>query len=117
MLNTIIEITTHPDNKRAEIDSTVTLTCTSSILSSDVTFTWTHNGTNFRQQQPINSITSRLTISNVSYSNGGSYVCIIEKGTLSVTSNIATITVYGKLNNKILISSNIYVCCSSQPND
>ena len=106
MLNTIIEITTHPDNTHAKIGSTVTLTCTSSILSSDVTFTWTHNGTNFRQQQPINS-TSRLTISNVSYNNSGSYVCIIERGTLSVTSNIATITVHGKLNNKILISSNI----------
>ena len=107
MSNTIIEIITHPDNKHAEIGSTVTLTCTSSILSSDVTFTWTHNGTNFRQQQPVNSITIRLTISNVSYSDSGTYACIIERGKLSVTSNIATITVYGKLNNIILILSNI----------
>ena len=79
--------------------------CTSS-LSSDVKFSWTHNGTIIRQQQPINNDTSTLTITDVSYSNSGSYVCIIERGTLSVTSNIATITVYGKLNNKILISSN-----------
>ena len=95
MLNIIIEITTHPDNKHAKIGSTITLTCTSS-LSSDVTFTWTHNGI-IRQQQPINSITSRLTISNVSYSDSGSYMCIVRRGSLSVTSNISTITVYSKL--------------------
>ena len=96
----LLEITTCPDNKQAIIGSTVSLACTSS-LSSDVTFTWTHNGTIIRQQQPINIDTSMLTITDVSYGDSGSYVCIIERGTLSVTSNIATITVYDKLNNKI----------------
>ena len=94
--NILLEITTHPHNKQATIGSIVTLTCTSS-LSSNVTFIWTHNDTIIRQQQLINSDTSRLTISNVSYSDSGSYVCTIERGALSVTSNIATITVYGKL--------------------
>ena len=86
------EITTHPDNRHAAIGSSVTLTCTSS-LSSHVTFSWTHNGTTIR-----NSDTSTLEISNVRYSDGGSYVCIVKSGSLSVGSNAATITVYGKLN-------------------
>ena len=91
----MLEITTHPHNKQATIGSIVTLTCTSS-LSSDVTFSWTHNGTNIRQQQPINSDTSTLTISNVSYSDSGSYMCIVRRGSLSVRSNTTTITVHGK---------------------
>ena len=97
--NILLEITTHPHNKQATIGSIVTLTCTSS-LSSDVTFSWTHNDTrtNIRQQQPINSDTSTLTISNVSYSDSGSYMCIVRKGSLLVRSNTATITVNGKLN-------------------
>ena len=91
----LLEISTHPVNKQATIGSSVTLTCTSS-LSSDVTFSWTHNNTIIRQQQPINNDTSTLEISNVRYSDGGSYVCIVKSGSLSVGSNAATITVYGK---------------------
>ena len=64
-----------------------------------MTFSWTHNGTNIRRTHlSISDATSTLTISNVRYSDGGSYVCIVKKGSLSVTSNTATITVYhGKL--------------------
>ena len=92
-----IEITTHPNNKQVTIGSSVTLTCTSS-LSSHVTFSWTHNRTTIR-----NSDTSMLEISNVSYSDGGSYVCIMKNGSLSVGSNAAIITVYGKLNYVIIL--------------
>ena len=60
-----------------------------------MTFLWTHNGTDVRRTR--SGATSRLTISNVRYSDGGSYVCIVKSGSLSVTSNTATITVYGKL--------------------
>ena len=92
----ILEITSHPPNKRLLIGSSVTLTCTSSV-SSNVTFSWTHNGTDIKTQSAANGDTSRLTISKVKYSDVGSYVCIVRSGSLSVTSNTATITVYGKI--------------------
>ena len=93
----ILEIITHPQNKQVKFGSSITLSCTSS-LSSNVTFSWTHNGTMIKTQSTVNGDTSRLTISNVRYSNGGSYVCIVRSGSLSVTSNTATITLlYGKL--------------------
>ena len=66
-------------------------------MSSNVTFSWTHNGTIIKIQLATNGGTSRLTISNVRYSDGGSYVCIVRSGSLSVTSNTATVTVYGKI--------------------
>ena len=101
----LLGIITHPDNKQAAIGSNVTLTCTSSISTSDVIITWSHNDTIIWHQQPVNSDTSgtsRLTISNVRYRDSGSYrcTCIVWKTpSLSVTSNSATITVHGKLNN------------------
>ena len=93
----ILEIITHPQNKQVKFGSSVTLTCTSSI-SSNVMFSWTHNGKIIRNTLPVNGDTSRLTKNIVRYSDGGSYVCIVKSGSLSVTSNTATITVYGKLN-------------------
>ena len=93
----LLGITTHPHSRHTKIGSSVTLTCSSSMISSDVTFSWTHNGTTIRTQSSTNSDTSRLTISNVRYSDSGSYVCIVRSGSLSVMSNTATITVYGKL--------------------
>ena len=93
----ILEIITHPQNKQVIFGSSVTLTCTSSIPS-NVMFSWTHNGTIIRNTLPVNGDTSRLTINNVRYSNGGSYVCIVRSGSLSVTSNTTIITVNGKLN-------------------
>ena len=94
----ILEMINHPQNMQVKLGSSITLTCTSSSMSSDVTFSWTHNGTIIRNHLPVNGDTSRLTISNVRYSDGGSYVCIVRSGSLSVTSNTATITVTGKLN-------------------
>ena len=96
----LLVITTHPDNKRAVIGSTVTLTCASS-LSSNAIFTWSHNGTIVTNQQTFNNYTSRLTISNVKYNDSGSYMCtcVAWKVSLVVRSNTATITVYGKLIN------------------
>ena len=60
-------------------------------------FSWTHNGTIIRNTLLINGDTSKLTTNNVRYSDSGSYVCIVRSGSLSVISNTATITVYGKL--------------------
>ena len=91
----ILEIITHPQNEQVTFGLSVTLTCTSSV-SSNVMYSWTHNGTT-NIQSTVNGDTSRLTISNVRYSDGGSYVCIVRSGSLSVTSNTVTITVYGKL--------------------
>ena len=102
----IVEITSHPHNRQISIYSTITLTCTSSI-SSHVTFSWTHNNTNIKRAHSsvTTGATTTLTITNVRYSDGGSYMCIVKRGSLSVTSNTATITVYGKLNLSITIST------------
>ena len=93
----ILEIITHPQNKQVTFGSSFALTCTSS-LSSNVTFSWTHNGTVIKTQSTVDGDTSRLTISNVRYRDGGSYVCIVRSGSLSVISNTAIITIYGKPN-------------------
>ena len=68
--------------------------CTSSI-SSDVTFSWTHNGTSISGSSTTGD-TSILTITSVRNSDAGSYVCTVSSGSLSVMSNTATLTVYGK---------------------
>ena len=112
----ILEIINHPHNMQVKFGSSITLTCTSSI-SSNVTFTWTQNITINKAQSTVNGDTSRLTISNVRYNDGGSYMCIVRRGSLSVTSNTATITVNGKL--KCMLYLNCYlmiiglVYCSS----
>ena len=94
----ILEIITHPQTKQVILGSSVTLTSTSSV-SSNVTFSWNHNGTIIKKLSIVNGATSRLTISNVRYSDGGSYACIVRSESLSVKSNTATITIlYGKLN-------------------
>ena len=82
------EIITHPKDKTVTHGSQVNFTCTSSV-SSDVTFSWTHNGTS------RSSTTSTLIITSVSYDDAGSYVCTVSSGSLSVMSNTATLTVYG----------------------
>ena len=97
MSDMILEIITHPQNRQLKFGSDVTLICTSS-LSSNVTFLWIHNGKTVWNYLSVNDATSRLTLSNVGYSDGGRYVCIVRSGSLSVTSNTATITINGKLN-------------------
>ena len=92
-----LEVTTHPQNTQVTFDSSVTLTCTTS-LSSNVIFSWTHNGTVIKNTLLVNGSTSSLTISNLRYRDSGSYVCIVRSGSSSVTSNTATIFVHsGKL--------------------
>ena len=114
MNDMILEIINHPQNMQVKFGSSVTLTCASS-LSFDVTFSWTHNGTIIRTQSTVNGDTSRLAISNVRYSDDGSYVCIVSSGSLSVTSNTATITIYGMV--KCMLYCNLITvslhCCSS----
>ena len=69
--------------------------CTSSI-SSDVTFSWTHNRTSISGSSiATTGDTSILTITSVMNSDAGSYVCIVSSGSLSVMSNTAILTVYG----------------------
>ena len=95
-INFAIEIITHPQDKLVPVNSTVNLTCTSS-LSSNVTFSWTHNGTSISGSSTTGD-TSILTITSVRDSDAGSYVCTVTSvysGSLSVISNSATLTVYG----------------------
>ena len=87
------EITIHPQDRVITTNSTVNLTCTSS-LSSNVTFSWTHNGTSITGSSTTGD-TSILTITSVRNSDAGSYVCTVRSGLVSVISNNAILTVYG----------------------
>ena len=87
------EISTNPHNKLVAANSKANLTCTSS-LSSNVTFSWTHNGTSITGSSTTGD-TSILTITSVRNSDAGSYVCTVRSGSVSVMSNTATLTVYG----------------------
>ena len=80
------EITTHPHHQKLEINSTMSFTCKSS--SSNVTFSWTHNGTSISGSSTTGD-TSILTITSVRDSDAGSYVCTVTSGSLSVMSNAA----------------------------
>ena len=92
-----LEITTHPQDKLVALDSMVSLTCSSSV-SSDVTFSWTHDGRNVTVQSASTGDTSILAINKVKRKrDSGSYVCTVMSGSLSVTSNTATLKVYGML--------------------
>ena len=87
-------MTLHPQDKLVPVNSTVNLTCTSS-LSSNVTFSWTHNGTSISGSSTTGD-TSILTITSVRDSDAGSYRCNVSSGSLSVMSNPAILTIYGK---------------------
>ena len=76
------------------VRSTVNLVCTSS-LSSNVTFSWTHNERAISESSSTGD-TSILTITNVRHRDAGSYKCTVSSGSVSVMSNPATLTVYGE---------------------
>ena len=67
-----------------------------------MTFSWTHNGTSISGSSTTGD-TSILTITSVRHSDAGSYVCTVSSGSLSVMSNTATLTLYGK-------NMHIYMC-------
>ena len=87
------EITTHPQDGVLAVNSKVMFRCISS-LSSNVIFSWTHNGRSIEGSSTTGD-TSILTITNVRDNDAGSYVCTVSSGSLSVMSNTATLTVYG----------------------
>ena len=95
----LIEILTHPQAKLVPIRSTFNFTCTSSVSSNhhNIMFSWTHNGISINQSSSTIDDTSILTITNVRQSDAGSYVCTVSSGSVSVMSNPATLTVYGKI--------------------
>ena len=94
LLYVMLEITTHPQDRLVPVDSSVSLTCTSSV-SSDVTFSWTIDGRDVTRQSISTGDTSILTITSVRSSDDGSYMCSVRSGSLLVMSNTATLTVYG----------------------
>ena len=88
------EIISHPQNKVLAVNSVENFICTSS-LSSNVIFSWTHNGTSSNQSSTTGD-TSILILSNVRHNDAGTYVCTVNSGSLSVMSDPATLIVYGK---------------------
>ena len=93
----LIEILTHPQAKIVPIRSTINFTCTSSVSSNhhNIVFSWTHNGTSSNESSTTGD-TSILAITNVRHGDAGSYKCTVSSGSVSVISNAATLTVYGK---------------------
>ena len=89
----LTEIISHPQAKVIAVNSTVSLTCTSS-LSSNVTFSWTHNGRSISGSSTTGD-TSILTITSVRNSDVGSYLCTVRSGSVSVMSNTAILTIFG----------------------
>ena len=87
----VTEFTSHPQNKQVSVTSVVNLMCVSSV-SSNVTFSWTHNGTSINGSSTTGD-TSILTFTSVRESDAGSYVCTVMSGSVSVMSNVATLTV------------------------
>ena len=85
----------HPKSKLIAVKSTINLTCIASV-SSNVTFSWTHNGTSIVGSSTTGD-TSILTITSVRDSDAGSYVCTVSSGSLSVMSSTATLIVYGEI--------------------
>ena len=65
-------------------------------MSSNVTFSWTHNGTSIAVSSTTGD-TSILTITNVRDSDAGSYVCTVSSGSLSVMSNTAKLAPVGMM--------------------
>ena len=88
-------IITHPQKKILVLNSTISFRCTASI-SSNVTFSWTHNGRSISGSSTTGD-TSILTITSVKDSDVGSYVCTVRSGSLSVMSNPANLGPIGML--------------------
>ena len=96
----LIEITAHPQDKLVPVNSTVNLTCKSSV-SYNVTFSWTRNGISISGSSTTGD-TSILTITSVRDSDAGSYVCTVSSGSVSVMSNTATLTLKSKCDNNLI---------------
>ena len=110
MYTFFLEITTHPQDRLVPVGSSVSLTCTSSV-SSDVTFSWTHNGKGVSGRSTPTGDTSTLTIVSARRShNNSSYVCTVRSGLLSVMSNTAALTIYGML--CTLVVNKTFTCCA-----
>ena len=103
----VTEIISHPENKQISVTSVVSLMCTAS-LSSNVTFSWTHNGTSISGSSTTGD-TSILTFTSVRESDAGSYVCTVRSGSLSVMSNVATLTVQNGMYECILSTTAFYL--------
>ena len=65
-------------------------------------FSWSHNGRSISGSSTTGD-TSILTFTSVRESDSGSYICTVSSGSVLVMSNVATLTVYGKI---------VYVCHS-----
>ena len=62
-----------------------------------MTFSWTSDGRDVTRQSTSTGDTSILTITSVRSSDGGSYVCTVRSGSLSVMSNTAILSVFGMM--------------------
>ena len=92
----LTEIISHPQSNQVLTGSRIILTCTSSV-SSDVIFTWTHNGKRLQHDRDrklrSNYGSSKVIITKVKRRDAGDYVCEARCGPLLVMSTTATLTV------------------------
>ena len=110
-MSILTEITTHPQNEVLAVNSVINFICTSSV-SSNVIFSWTHNGTSISGWLTTGG-TSILTITRVRHSDAGSFVCTVRSGSLSVMSNAATLTIYGMCTHRHFMKVITYVLVRS----
>ena len=104
-------IITQPQNKILELNSTISFRCTASI-SSNVIFSWTHNGTSINGSSTTGDA-SILKITSVKESDAGSYVCTVRSGSLSVMSSTATLAAIGMVHSYVCqITKYQYVRCA-----
>ena len=88
-----IEIKSHPQDALVTVSSEVKFRCVASV-SSNLTFSWTHNGSTVSGSSTTGD-TSILTITSVKNSDAGSYACTVSGESVSVISNAATLTCDG----------------------
>lgn len=89
-----LQITNQPQNQVVYLNQTNSATLVSGADGSQVAYQWFRNGT------AVGGATnSSLTLSGLQITNGGNYFIVASSGSYSVTSSIASVTIYAENNN------------------
>ncbi|HVU08966.1 MAG TPA: immunoglobulin domain-containing protein [Verrucomicrobiae bacterium] len=84
-----ISIFTQPSNQVVAVDNSVTFSVDAQApLGVAITYQWQLNGTNI-----VGATNATLTLTDIQFSDAGSYSVIVSNSTTSVTSSAATLTV------------------------
>ena len=87
----ITEIVGHPQSQTVPVNSTTSLTCSSSVKANS-RFIWTHNGRQIKEDIVDMGHTSTLTLTKVKESDAGRYTCIVRSESLIAISKSAVLS-------------------------